>query len=310
MPPSNSRPDKIASPRVRARIEKEAKPIGSALRRLDSALAGLDTLLATDCRWVSVDDESTAIAAMGKVRAALTEIDDDDIEDRRAMPGCRGIVAVTSRAIAAAHRVNEAKVELKAAFFGLRVTAIAKQPDQDRRLRQAPPGMHRLTLTALGRPKLNLFAAYRRVPILTGAPRRVGFADQRHYTIYRTPREVIANRLQRRADANSVEDLLRVQRLPQSEDTLALLTTRRTFPNAGVWFDGFDAQGRSYVNLSTPVPILYLAAGATPAVSYRRASAGSPRACSVRAVCPVQYLTTMRVHRYYRYMNAAETNGA
>lgn len=224
MPPSNNCLDKIVSPKVRARIEEKAKPIGSALRRLDSALAGLDTLLATDCRWVSVDDESTAIAAMGKVRAALTEIDDDDIEDRRAMPGCRGIVAVTSRAIAAAHRVNEAKVELKAAFFGLRVTAIAKQPDQDKRVRQAPPGMHRLTLTALGRPKLNLFAAYRRVPILTGAPRRVGFTDQQTYKICRTPRETVANRLRRRADADAVEDLRRIERLPQSEDTLALLT--------------------------------------------------------------------------------------
>lgn len=310
MPPSNNCPEMFLTNEARARVEENAEAVASALRKLDSALADLDALLATDCRWMSVDGESTSSAAMVKVRAALTEIDDDDIEDRRAMPGCRGIVAVTLRTIAAAHRVNAAKVALKAACSGLIGLVSVKRPAPDGLLRKVRIGMHRLTVIALGRPNLNLFAAYRKVPILTGAPRRIGFADQPHYTIYRTPREVIANRLQRRADANSVEDLLRVQRLPQSEVTLALLTTRRTFPNASVWFDGFDAQGRGHVNLLTPMPILYLAAGATPAVSYRRASAGSPRDCSVRAVCPVQYLTTMRVHRYYRYMNAAETNGA
>lgn len=310
MPPSKNCPEMLLTNEVRARVEENAVTVGCALRNLDSALAALDELLATDCRWASVDGESTSSAAMAKARAAFTEIDDDNIEDRRSMPGCRGIVAVTSKAIAAAHRVNAAKVALKAACSGLHYSVLVKQPAQDGHLTHIYIGMLRLTVTALGRPNLNLFAAYRKVPILTGVPRRIGFADQRQYTIYRTPREVIANRLQKRADAKSVEDLLRVQRLPQSEVTLALLTTRRTFPNAGVWFDGFDAQGRSYVNLSTPMPILYLAAGATPAVSYRRASAGSPRDCSVRAVCPVQYLTTMRVHRYYRYMNAAETNGA
>lgn len=297
----------IMRTKLRALIDEKSLSVGDALQNLESALANLDELLVSDYCWVAVDGESTSIAAIAKVRAAYNDMDDDEIGDRRAMPGCRGIVAVRPRVIAAAHRVNAAKVELKVACTGLNCRTAVKRPDQHGRLSWVKIGMHRLTVTALGRPNLNLFAAYRKIPILTGRPSRVGFTVSRTYTIYSTPREVIANRLRRRVDAESVEDLLRVQRLPQSEATLALLTIPRPFPFAGVWFDGFDAQGRCYLGLSTPMPILFLAAGATPTVSYAPAKAGRSREQSARAVCPEPYLKTMRVHRYFRYMNEAET---
>ena len=50
----------------------------------------------------------------------------------------------------------------------------------------------------------------------------------------------------------------------------------------------------------------YLAAGTTPTVSYAPTNVCRKEDRSVLAVCPEQYLTTMRVHRYFRYMNEAE----
>jgi hypothetical protein len=295
--------------KLQALMEEKTVMVGKALRNLDSALARFDELLATDYCWVSVDSESTSSAAMVRVRAVYTEMDDDCIGDRRAMPGCRGIVAVTPRVIEAADRVNAAKVELKNVFAGLKGTKYVKRLDQDGRLSRVPVGILRLTVAALGRPNLNVFAAYRKIPILTGRPRRVGFGITHAYTVYPTAREIIADRLRRRCNADSLEDLERVQRLPRHESTLAQLTGSRQFPFVGVHFDGFDRRGRCYEYLLTGVPILYLATGVTPTVRYVGQTSRPRRKSSDRKVCPEQYLKTMRVHRYLRYMGEAELRG-
>jgi hypothetical protein len=294
----------------RALLDEKTVLVGNALRNLESALAGLDELLSTDHSWVSIDGESTSSGAMAKVRTALTEMDDDESRDRKSIPGCRGIVAVTPRVIVAAQRVNAAKVELKAACTTLRGPTSVKRPDHDGHLNWVRIYRQRLAVTALGRPNLNLFAAYRKIPILTGQPRRVRFSFTASYMIRSMPREVIASRLQRIDDPDSIEDLLRVQRLPQSETTLALLKTPLPFAHATVSFDGFDAQGRCHLFLVTAMPILYLAAGPAPTVYYARPRTRPPRRSPARAICPDQYLKTMRVHRYSRYMNAAETSSA
>jgi hypothetical protein len=182
-------------------------------------------------------------------------------------------------------------------------------PDRDPRGPSTQTGSD-VVLERIGRPNLNMFAAYRKVPILTGAPRRVGFSITRCYTVYPTPRDTITNRLSRRADAESIDDLGRIQQLQQRETTLAHLVNARLYPCASVAFDGFNIQGRFHENMLTGLPILYVAAGATPTVSYAPAKRGPPRKCSVREVCPDQYLKTMRVHRYYRYMNAQESQSS
>lgn len=284
---------------------EETIPLGNAVRHLDSALARLDELLASDYRWVSVGDESSPSAAMAKVRAAYTEIDGDPSPDRRALPGCRAIVAVTPRVIAAACSVNNAKTELQAVCKGLRGMVYVGMTCRNDRVTRNPSRLS-LALEAVGRPDLNMFAAYRKVPILTGAPRRVVLTIRQSRAVYRTPRDTIANRLRSRSDADSIDDLSQIQQLQQSEATLALLTTSRPFPEAGVWFDGFDARGRSYFNFATGMPIIYVAAGATPAVEYKGSTHSPSRKPVVVSVCPNQYLKTMRVHRYLRYMEEAE----
>lgn len=279
--------------------------VGKALRNLDSALARLDELLATDYSWVSVDGEANFSTAMARVRAAYAEID-GDTGDHRAMPGCRGIVAVTPRVIAAAHCVNAAKGELIVACTGLRGNTSVKRLDQEGRLSWVNINKHRVLLTALGRPNLNLFAAYRKIPILTGVPKRVRFGIQRAYTVKPIAREKIAARLRRRHDVDSFEDLRKVDQLPRSETTLALREPSRLYPLARVLFEGFNVQGRSSETMSTVVPILYFAAGVAPTVLYT-----GPRSCprtsrSGRKICPQQYLKTVRVHRYLRFMNEAD----
>ena len=152
-----------------------------------------------------------------------------------------------------------------------------------------------------------MFAAYRKVPILTGAPRRVVFTVRPSNSIYRTPRDTIVNRLIKRPDADSKQDLIRVQELPQFEVMLALLTTSRLFPNADIFFDGFDARGQSYISMLTGMPIIYVAGGATPTVLYMGLRESPAKKKPVRAISPNQYLKTMRVHRYLRYIEESES---
>jgi hypothetical protein len=260
----------------------------------------------SDSRWVSAEGESASAAAMSKVRAAFREIDSHDQIDRRALPGCQGILAVTAKVVTAANDVNSAKHGFQAACAGLRGIVYSRLPNCNQPGRSIRTGLS-VVLERIDRPNLNMFAAYRKVPILTGIPRRVGFSVNNAHTVYPTQRDAIVNRLRRRVDAESMDDLGRVQKLPEFETTLALLTNFRTYPYASVSFDGFNAQGRCHSGMLTGLPILYIAAGATPTVSYAPAKSGPPRKCSVREVCPDQYLKTMRVHRYYRYMNAQES---
>lgn len=286
-------------------MDEKTVTVGKALRNLDTALAMLDDLLATDCSWASVDGEANFSAAMAKVRAAYAEID-GDTGDHRAMPGCRGIVAVTPRVIAAAHCVNAAKGELIVACAGLRGNTSVKRLDQEGRPSWVSIHKHRLLLTALGRPNLNLFAAYRKIPILTGIPQRVRFGIQYGYTVQPIARENIAARLRRRHDVDSFEDLRKVDQLPRSETTLALRDNSRPYPFARVLFEGFNGQGRTSEDMSTFVPILYPAAGVAPTVLYAGLKSGPRTSRSDRKICPQQYLRTMRVHRYLRFMNEAD----
>jgi hypothetical protein len=294
--------------KLQALMDEKTVTVGKALRNLDSALARLDELLATDCSWVSVEGEANFSTAMAKVRAAYAEIEGDTGE-HRAMPGCRGIVAATPRVIAAAHRVNAAKGELIVACNGLRGHTSVKRFNQEGRPTWVSIHRSRLLLTALGRPNLNLFAAYRKIPILTGIPQRVRFGSRYGYSVGSVTRETIADQLRRRHDADSLEDLRRVDQLPRRETTLALRDNSRLYPFAGVLFEGFNGQGRTSEDMSTFVPILYPAAGVAPTVLY-----AGPRSCprtnrTGRKICPQQYLKTMRVHRYLRFMDEAELPG-
>lgn len=289
-------------------MEEKTVTVGKALRKLDSALARLDEHLATDYSWVSVDGEANFSTAMARVRAAYAEID-GDTGGHRAMPGCRGIVAVTPRVTAAAHCVNAAKGELIVACTGLRGKTSVKRLDQDGRATWVSIDRHRLLLTALGRPNLNLFAAYRKIPILTGIPQRVRFGIQYGYSVQPFAREDIAARLRRRHEVDSFEDLRKVDQLPRSETTLALRDNSRLYPFARVVFNGFNGQGRSFETISTIAPILYPAAGVAPIVLYAGLKSGPRQSRSGGKICPQQYLKTMRVHRYLRFMGETELRG-
>lgn len=282
--------------------------LGTALRQLDSTLARFDELLASDHRWVSVEGESLPSLAIAKVRAAYNEIDGDPLPGRKAKAGCRAIVAATPKVIAAACNVNTAKADLQVACKALREKVyVGRTSCNDH------AGCNRsklsLALEAVGRPDLNVFAAYRKVPIVTGAPRRVRFSIEQFRKIYRMPRDTIASQLRNRPDVDSIEDRIRVQRLPELESSLALLSSSHPFPQVQFWFDGFDASGRSYHLMATGMPIIYVAGGVTPTVVYTGERDGPARRSPALTVCPDQYLKTMRVHRYLRYMEGAERRG-
>jgi hypothetical protein len=100
----------------------------------------------------------------------------------------------------------------------------------------------RVILRELQRSDLNLLAAYRKIPILTGRIERVAYVLARTRAVYRKDCAAIEALLDGLDRAAVEDDRRRLKRLPPTETHLALVKERDTNVRANVWFTGLDAR--------------------------------------------------------------------
>lgn len=100
------------------------------------------------------------------------------------------MVGAPAHVIARAIEVNEAKAALKKCCGPLqqrRMSAVVK--DADGRDVVKPMSVIRLMLRDVGRPRLNLLAATRKIPVLEKRPKKVGYVKAKTRAVYKQTRE-------------------------------------------------------------------------------------------------------------------------
>jgi hypothetical protein len=160
----------------------------------------------------------------------------------------------------------------------------------------------RVILRELQRSDLNLLAAYRKIPILTGRVARVVYTRACTRAVYRKTREEIAAMLITTDRPGAAEDRAKLAALPARETHLGLVKEHYTNVRANVWFHGLDSRNRGRVQVSAELPLLYPLGRSkeTPEIVYPAAEPGGaalPRRRTGKLE-DAPYLTTLAVHRY------------
>jgi hypothetical protein len=225
--------------------EQHKLAIAAALRELEHALDRFVRALAHDTGPVNAEGARSDADARRRICAAYAAIDyGQDDEVNRSLT-CLGLAGVTSAVIDRAEAVNEAKSYLKevcAPLQNARIRMPVKDGQGGRVVKSLP--LVRVILRELQRSDLNLLAAYRRIPILTGRVARVAYTRALTRAVYRKSRGEIATMLEASNRATAAADLALLQRLPARETHLALAKERYTNIRANVWFHGLDARNR------------------------------------------------------------------
>jgi hypothetical protein len=216
-----------------------------------------------------------------------------------------GVVGAPAHVIARAIEVNEAKAALKKCCGPLqqrRMSAVVK--DADGRDVVKPMSVIRLMLRDVGRPRLNLLAAYRKIPVLEKRPKKVGYVKAKTRAVYKQTREELLALLEESSRPGAEEDRARLRKLPRGEGGLAWVGPYHENTRANVTYATGDRTARVRRQIAAQLPVLYplgrskvLPEVEFPIEGPRRSEASAPREARIEAQA---YLTTMPVHRYLR----------
>ena len=216
---------------------------------------------------------------------------------------CPGVVGAPAAVIARAEDVNLAKARLRSVCAPIQNqrVRIAAKDGQGGRLVQSIP-LVRVLLRELARSDLNLLAAYRKIPILTGHPARIAFVRARTRAVRRRTRDQVLDLLDRTDRPGVDADRTRLLRLPITERHLALVEERYENLRANVTFRGLDARNRGRTQVAAELPLLYPLGRAKelPEIVYPSLDDEATTAVQARTgkLEPEPFLTTLPVYRY------------
>lgn len=278
--------------------------VAGALRELERRLGDLTAALSHADTVLSVHgvrDPRRALKKVGESYLAVDFVGDREDEDP---DDVLGVLGVPAHVIARAEAVNEAKDRLKEVCKPLydRRRAVPVKDSQGRSVVK-PLQWVRLILREIGRPRLNLLAVYRHIPILESRPVRIGYVNAHTRAVYRRPREELMRILSESMRVGAEEDIARLRKLPPKERFLAHVRERYENIRANVTFPGRDGKrGGERKQIRARLPILYPLDGSKemPLITYPGEGGPAPVASSVRAskLQEEAYLETMTVHRY------------
>jgi hypothetical protein len=172
--------------------EPQKAAIAEALRGLERTLELFINALTHEAAPVSAADATSPREARRRVCDAYAAIDYAPEQDVNTSPTCLGVIGGSAAVIARANAVNVAKCKLRAACSAIqnqRVRVPVKDGQGGRVVKSLP--LVRVILRELSRSDLNLLAAYRKIPILTGRIERVAYVRAHTRAVYRKDRAAI-----------------------------------------------------------------------------------------------------------------------
>lgn len=284
-------------------IDRAREAVAAALRDVERRLQHLVQALAHGHGWVSIAGAASDRDAVERACRAYAAIDLGMDDEPGTSIVCLGVIGAPREVLLLAESVNTAKSELKAICAPLqrirmRVPLRAGAAAATRVL-----PVIRVLLRNLQRSDLNLLAAYRRIPILTGHPAKVVYTRARTRSVYRKPVERIAELLANADGPGAIADRARLERLAARETHLALVRDHYENVRANVSFDGLDRRGRGRIQVAAELPLLFAIGRRTqlPLVSYPPAAAEPAERPPRRRrskLEPRPYLSTLPVYRY------------
>jgi hypothetical protein len=283
--------------------EGEKLAIAVALKDLERALDLFVRALSHESAPASAETAASEREARRLVCEAYATISYAPDDQANESPVCLGLIGGSAAVIGRAEAVNAAKDELREhckAVQNVRVSVPVKDGKGGQVVKMLP--LVRVILRELQHSDLNLLAAYRKIPILSGRVVRVAYVRARTRSVYRKSRAEIAALLDGLDRPGVAEDRARLQRLTARETHLALVKEHYDNVRANVWFNGLDARNRGRVQVSAELPLLYPLGRSkeTPEIKYPQAAEGTrpPARQRTGKLADKPYLETLPVYRY------------
>lgn len=232
--------------------------IAAAVHELEQSLRLFIDALTHDKGPSDLGGTSTEMESLRRICEAYAAVRYEPDQEANTSPTCLGVIGASAPVIARAHAVNESKGRLKEAcapIYNARVRVPVKDGKGGRVVRLLP--LVHVILRELQRSDLNLLAAYRKIPILTGRPTRVAYVRARTRAVYRKDRAAIAALLAGIDRPGVEEDRARLSSLPARENHLALVKEHYANVRANVTFHGLDSRNRGRVLVTAELPLLY-----------------------------------------------------
>jgi hypothetical protein len=277
--------------------------VAAALRNLEHSLDLFVAALSHQAGFVSAEGARSDAEARRRICEAFATIDYAQADETNQSHSCLGVVGGSAAVIDRAAAVNEAKARLREVCGPLQ-NARMRIPVKDGQGGQVVKSLPlvRVILRELTRSDLNLLAAYRKIPILTGRVERVAYTRARTRAVYRKTRAEILAMLEASPRPLAADDRQHVLQLPARETHLALVKERYTNIRANVWFHGLDSRNRGRVMVSAELPLLY-PLGRTkvaPEIRYPANAEKGPATSKPRAgkLEDAPFLVTLPVFRY------------
>lgn len=296
-------------------LEGHKRAVAERLRALERALERFaEALSHADRLEVVVNGGPGRREGLRQVADAYLTIEHVTDADEPPPPAVMGVVGVPREVRQRAERVNAAKDALKAYCkqLGDEKKAVSVKNEEGKDAPTLMPVM-RLILRDLGRPRLNLLAAYRRIPILEKPPVRVSYVKATTQAVYCLSKEAVLELLERSNKPGVEEDRARIQKLPRHTE-LALV--RKPYENlrANIRLSSANKQNKIRIQVRAELPLLYqlpARGGERPEVSY----GGGPgrvggRRERPRYLEPEPYLSTQPIHLYERKPDERRTRAA
>jgi len=289
-------PDLPTSDRERHKLQ-----IATVLRELEEALERLLQALTHERLLVSVEGAASEREALRRVCNAYADVRYQPDQDVNETPTVLGVVGGTASVLGRANDVNAAKGRVREAckvIQNQRVRVPVKDGQGGRLVKSLP--LVRVLLRELQASDLNLLAAYRKIPVLTGRPERVAYVRAETRAVYRKTRADIAAMLDRLGDRPGVDqDRMRLERLPERDTHLALVAEHYANVRANVRFHGLDSRNRGRLQLSAELPLLYPLGRSTalPSIDYHPEPTAERRP-RVGKLEEGAFLSTIPVYRY------------
>jgi hypothetical protein len=230
--------------------------VARSLLALESAIARLVEALSHGDFSVQLENATTERSAVRKICEAYSTIDYAMTDDVNVSPVCLGLIGVNADTLKCAQAVNTAKAKFKALCAPLQGIRVRIPVKGEKSPTKAIPAI-RVILRNIQRSDLNLLAAYRKIPILSGPPATVTYTRANTRSVYRKTIDEIAAMLSNMESPAAIADRARLETLDRRVTHLALPRYHYANIRANVLYARLDPRGRGRIQISAELPLMY-----------------------------------------------------